>query len=154
MSKPFWHRHLAVSLSDWNLRHWSGQCVDTLQIQHLCFSLLSSSNLKWLIDLWLEPLLTGAVARMCDSISDVIQLNSPGFPSRSRSRDHTFLSSGSIFRSTMASIWLLSMSPGTPTSFKVLYERLTRCTRWQNLESSPSCSGLNLLMSCATLSDT
>ena len=64
-------------LSDWNLRHWSGQCVETLQIQHLCFSRLSSSVLKWLIDRWLEPLLTGAVARMRDFISDVIQLSSP-----------------------------------------------------------------------------
>ena len=134
-------------LSDWNLRHWSGQCVETLQIQHLCFSWLLSSVLIWLIDRWLESLLTGAMARMRDFISDVIQLSSPwrvaGFPSCSRSRDHTFLSSGPILRSTMDNIWLLSMSPGTPTSFTVLYERLTRCTRSQNLETFPSCSGLN-----------
>ena len=114
----------------------------------LVFSRLSSSVLKWLIDRCLEPLLTGAVARMRDFISDVIQLSSlwrvQGFPSRSRSRDQSFLSSGPIFRLIMASIWLLSMSPGTPTSFKVLYERLTRCTRSQDLETSPSCSVLNL----------
>ena len=114
-------------LSDWNLGHWSSQCVETLQIQHLCFSWLSSSVLKWLIDRWLESLLTGAMARIRDFISDVIQLSSPwrvpGFPSRSRSRDHTFLSSGPILRSIMVNIWLLSMSPGTPASFRVFIVR-------------------------------
>ena len=40
------------------------------------------------------------------------------------------------------------MSCVTPTSLSVLYERFTKCTRSQNLASSPFCRDRNLTMSC------
>ena len=104
-----------------NFWHWSGHCVDTLHNQHLC---RSSTALKWLIRglgggggvlLWL---------RILDFISAVIEhinaCNVAVLFSLSNSLAQTFLSSVHIFCSMIDNIWLLSISLGNPTSFKVL----------------------------------
>ena len=76
--------------------------------------------MHWLVQLDLK----GAVARMRDLISTDIQFMSPcrvaGFLSRPRSHDHSFLSSMHIFYSIIDSMWLLSISLGTPTSLSIL----------------------------------
>ena len=111
-----------------NFGHWSGQWDEVLHSQHLGQTGLPSSDVKWFT--WRlpdEPTLIGAVARIRDFISTFIQFIKASrvadFFSLSRSLAQTFLSSEHIFCSIMESIWLLSISLGRPTSFRVLPSR-------------------------------
>ena len=97
-----WRKHdflwqSSDALPRWVRRIWD----DFLQYQHLCLILCEdSSTLRWFIDLWCEADRNGAVACMCDFMSTFIHFINffkvAFSPSRSRSRDQTFLSPGHI----------------------------------------------------------